>query len=80
MKLPRDLSGSQIVAALCGKWGYIKVHQAGSHVSLQTDEPTKQRIVVPDHRVVRVGTLNSILRQVAEHKGVTREEVLVTMR
>ena len=80
MKLPRDISGSELVAALCGKWGYRKVNQEGSHITLQTDEPGRQRIVVPDHKTVRVGTLNAILRQVAEHKGVTREEILATLR
>lgn len=80
MKLPRDISGSKLMATLCGSWGYRKVNQEGSHVTLQTDEPTRQRVVVPDHKAVRIGTLNAILRQVAEHKGVTREAILATIR
>ena len=80
MKLPRDLSGSEVVGALCRKWGYRIIHQVGSHVNLETDLPTQHRVVVPNHKVMRVGTLNTILKEVAEHKGVTREGVLATIR
>jgi len=31
MKLPRDLSGSELIAYLLKHWGYVKVHQVGSH-------------------------------------------------
>jgi predicted RNA binding protein YcfA (HicA-like mRNA interferase family) len=80
VKLPRDLGGSEVVAALCRKWGYTKVHQVGSHVNLETNQPSHQRIVVPDHKSLRIGTLNKILREVAEHKGVSREDILATIR
>ena len=79
MKLPRDLSGHDLVKALGRKWGYQQVHQVGSHIILQTAEPTAHRIAIPAHHVLRVGTLNGILRSVAEHKGVTREEILDTL-
>ena len=49
MKLPRDLSGLQVVEALCRHWGYRKVHQAGSHIILETDQPSVQRIAIPAH-------------------------------
>jgi predicted RNA binding protein YcfA (HicA-like mRNA interferase family) len=39
MKLPRDLSGSRLADHLIQRWGYIKVHQVGSHIILQTTEP-----------------------------------------
>jgi predicted RNA binding protein YcfA (HicA-like mRNA interferase family) len=76
MKLPRDLSGQELVATLCRRWGYEKVNQAGSHIILQTQEPSPHRVAVPAHKRVRVGTLNSILRAVANHKGVDRREIL----
>ena len=52
------------------------MHQVGSHLVLQTEEPLDQRISIPAHPSLRVGTLNGILRAVAEHKGVTREAIL----
>jgi len=79
MKLPRNLSGSQLSRALCKHWGYVKVHQTGSHIILDTDEPFKQRIAVPAHKALRIGTLNNILRVIAGHKDVSREDILSTL-
>jgi predicted RNA binding protein YcfA (HicA-like mRNA interferase family) len=76
MKLPRDLSGEDLVKHLCKHWGYQQVHQVGSHVILQTQQPAPHRIAVPEHSPLRVGTLNAILFAVATHKGVAKEEIL----
>jgi len=76
MKLPRDLSGNALVKGLCQAWGYRLIHQVGSHAVLETEEPSHHRIAVPLHKSLRVGTLNSILRDVARHKGTSREEIL----
>lgn len=48
MKLPRDISGQQLVKVLCRDWGYQKVHQEGSHIILETDDPSHQRLAIPD--------------------------------
>ena len=79
MKLPRDISGAKLIAALCRHWDYVKVNQDGSHVILQTEEPTHQRIAVPAHSRLRIGTFSAILRAVANHKGVRREDVLKSL-
>ena len=79
MKIPRDLSGHELAAALCRHWGYEQVNQVGSHVILQTQEPTPHRVAVPEHKELRVGTLNGILRGVANHKGVDRQAILDTL-
>jgi predicted RNA binding protein YcfA (HicA-like mRNA interferase family) len=76
MKLPRDLSGDDLVRHLCKRWEYQKVHQVGSHVILQTQQPTAHRIAIPAHTPLRVGTLNAILASVAAHKNVAKEEIL----
>ncbi len=76
MKLPRDLSGEELVRHLCKLWGYERVHQVGSHIILQTEQPSHHRIAVPAHTPLRIGTLNAILASIATHKGVTKEEVL----
>jgi predicted RNA binding protein YcfA (HicA-like mRNA interferase family) len=76
MKLPRDLSGEGLIKQLCKHWNYARVHQVGSHVILQTEQPASHRIAVPAHSALRVGTLNAILSAVAAHKGVTKEEIL----
>lgn len=76
MKLPRDLSGDDLIALLSKCWGYVKVHQVGSHVILQTQEPSPHRVAVPAHKCLRVGTLNAILSSVAAHKNVPKEAIL----
>ena len=79
MKLPRDLFGRDLAQMLCARWGYQKVNQVGSHIILQTDSPQRHRISVPDHKPLRIGTLNAILRQVAAAKGVSREAILAAI-
>ncbi len=76
MKLPRDLSGTRLARHLYRAWGYTHVHQAGSHIVLQTETPGHHRIVIPAHTPLRVGTLNGILQAVAAHKGTFREDLL----
>lgn len=76
MKLPRDLSGDELAKILCRSWAYRVVHQEGSHLVLETDEPNHQRIAIPAHNNLRVGTLNAILRAVSTHKGVERADIL----
>ena len=80
MKVPRDLSGTQLVKVLCRDWGYRVVHQEGSHIILQTDTPLHQRLSVPNHSPLRVGTLNSIVRAVSLHKRIERQQLLDALR
>ena len=76
MKLPRDLSGAELIKVLCRNWDYRIIHQEGSHVILQTATPGHQRLSVPNHDPLRIGTLNAILRTVAAHKEVDRQALL----
>lgn len=75
MRLPRDLSGRGLVGAL-GRLGYDVDHQTGSHIRLTTERGGEHHITVPDHDSLKVGTLNAILRDVAEHAGLSRKELL----
>lgn len=76
MKLPRDLSGRELIQVLCRYYGYRQVHQVGSHVILQTEAPFSHRIPIPDHSPLRLGTLNAILNAVARAKGVSKADIL----
>lgn len=75
MKLPRDLSGSQIVRAL-RLFGYEVTRQRGSHLRLTTTMNGEHHLTIPMHDELRLGTLASILDDVATHFGLTRDEVL----
>jgi predicted RNA binding protein YcfA (HicA-like mRNA interferase family) len=79
MKLPRDLYGRDLAAALCRHWDYRQVNQVGSHIILQTETPGHHRLSVPDHKPLRIGTLNGILRDVAIAKHTTREALLASL-
>src|SRR5437588_12886899 len=46
MKIPRDVSGTHLASTLCRRWQYTELHQAGSHIILETAEPIHQRICV----------------------------------
>ena len=59
MKLPRDLSGDEVVRAL-RRLGFQQVRQAGSHVRMVRGPA---RVTVPLHGAIVPGTLKSILRQ-----------------
>jgi predicted RNA binding protein YcfA (HicA-like mRNA interferase family) len=58
-KLPRSLSGNEVVKAL-QKAGFSIKRQKGSHIVLRRDIPFAQ-VVVPDHKRVDTGTLSNIL-------------------
>jgi len=76
MKLPRDISGAMLVKTLCKEFNYTRVHQVGSHIVLETEIPIHHRIAVPDHDSLRIGTLNSILKAVAQAKGIDKRKIL----
>ncbi len=76
MKLPRDLSGERLVKVLCRHFGYQRVHQEGSHIILQTEDPQHHRIAIPAHDPLRLGTLNAVLRAVATVHGIEKEDIL----
>jgi predicted RNA binding protein YcfA (HicA-like mRNA interferase family) len=67
-KLPTDLSGREVRAAL-ERAGFVFRRQQGSHMVLRRDEPYA-RVVVPDHKQIRQGTLRSIVAEA----GLTVEQ------
>ena len=75
MKLPRDLSGQDLVKAL-KIIGYEVSHQTGSHIRLTTQEKGEHHITIPAHNPLKVGTLNAILKNVANHLKLDREEFI----
>lgn len=76
MKIPRDLSGAALADLLCREYGYQRIHQVGSHIILETENPGHHRIAIPNHDPLRIGTLNSILRAVATAQGIEKREIL----
>ena len=75
MKTPRDLSGAELAKAL-RKLGYVVTRQTGSHLRVTTQEGGEHHEVIPNHSPVKIGTLRSILRNVANHHRLSVPEVL----
>lgn len=70
MKLPTDVTGQELVKVLL-RVGFVVNRQKGSHIILRRPDP-HARVVVPDHKRVRPGTL----RQILNEAGVTVEQLL----
>ena len=75
MRLPRDVSGRDLVHAL-ERLGYVVVRQSGSHIRLSTTVHPEHKVTVPDHEALRIGTLAGVVGDVAAHHGLTRDEVI----
>ena len=75
MKLPRDVSGAQIVKSLA-KLGYRVSRQSGSHIRLTCDQPSQHHLTIPNHDELRIGTLAAILSDVAKHHGLSRDNLI----
>jgi predicted RNA binding protein YcfA (HicA-like mRNA interferase family) len=71
--MPRmpQLSGDEVVKALCRLGFVIHHHYRSSHVVLRHELLLAPRVTVPMHRTIKKGTLKSILRQA----GITLDEL-----
>ena len=74
MRLPRDLTGAQLIRAL-HTLGYKATRQTGSHVRLTCELPAQHHVTVPLHDPLRIGTLAAILNGIADAHGMTRDDL-----
>jgi predicted RNA binding protein YcfA (HicA-like mRNA interferase family) len=66
----RILSGQEVCAILI-RHGFIEVRQRGSHIVMQKRlADSTITVPVPNHSEIRIGTLQSIIRQ----SGVAKSE------
>jgi len=75
MRLPRDISGEDLARRL-RSYGYEITRQTGSHIRLTTQIRGEHHLTIPNHKDLRVGTLAAILADVADHMGMSKEEVI----
>ncbi|KKQ18815.1 MAG: hypothetical protein US31_C0001G0002 [Berkelbacteria bacterium GW2011_GWA1_36_9] len=73
-KIPR-VSAKDLIKFL-NKRGFIFISQKGSHIKLRKLSPIKQTIIIPNHKIIRPGTLNNILKKV----GITNQELIELLR
>lgn len=75
-RIPRDISGREL-AGLLNKYGYIIVRQTSSHIRLVSRfKHNEHKITIPDHQVIKIGTLNNILNEVAEYLKKSKQDLI----
>ncbi|ADB37188.1 type II toxin-antitoxin system HicA family toxin [Spirosoma linguale] len=74
MKIPRGLTGLELIKYL-KPFGYEVIRQTGSHIRIQTTQNGQHYETIPRHDPIKIGTLNNILKNIAEHFGLTKEEL-----
>ncbi|MCX6590061.1 MAG: type II toxin-antitoxin system HicA family toxin [Acidobacteria bacterium] len=79
MKLPRGLSGAELVAAL-KRLGYQQTRQTGSHVRLTLSFPRQAHLTVPLARAIPPGTLAALVKDAALHLDTTVDDILSKIR
>ena len=75
MKLPRDISGNQLIKNL-KPLGYIVTRQTGSHIRLSTEQNGQHHITIPQHDPLKIGTLAAILADIAIHFNLSKNELI----
>jgi predicted RNA binding protein YcfA (HicA-like mRNA interferase family) len=75
MKLSRNIDATQLIKAL-QKYGYNPTRQTGSHIRLTSQQNGQHHITIPNHDPLRIGTLNTILAEVAQHLGIPKKELI----
>jgi predicted RNA binding protein YcfA (HicA-like mRNA interferase family) len=78
MRIHRDISGEDLIK-LVKPYGYIVTRQTGSHIRLSTEQNGQHHITVPRHDPLRIGTLASILADIASHFNLTKQELFMEL-
>ena len=79
MRLPRDLEPRVLIHALA-TLGYQPTRQTGSHIRITTQLDGEHHEVIPNHKPIKIGTLQSILASIARHHGMTVDELLLKLQ
>jgi predicted RNA binding protein YcfA (HicA-like mRNA interferase family) len=75
-RIPRDVSGRELAAALRRAYDYEETRRTGSHARLTTQRGGEHHVTVPMHDSLRIGTLAGIIDAVGEHLGLDRDAVV----
>lgn len=79
MRTPRDVTGQVLLKLLRKNYGYEQSRQVGSHIRTTTQENGEHHVSVPNHNPIKIGTLNGIIGDVAEHFQISKEEVVMVL-
>ena len=80
MRMPRDVSGTELVNLLRRRYGYHFVRQRGSHMRLvSTYMGYEHHVLVPQHNPIKVGTLDDILGNIAEYLEMEQADLMLEL-
>jgi len=75
MKLPLNISADELINS-AQKFGYVVTRQKGSHIRITTSINGQHHLTIPNHSPIKLGTLSSILNDIASHFNLSKEEVI----
>ncbi|MEL6603164.1 MAG: type II toxin-antitoxin system HicA family toxin [Cyanobacteria bacterium J06614_10] len=75
MRVPRDLSSGDLITSPA-RLDYEVVRQTGSHIRVRTQRNGQHNITIPAHDPIKLVKLTAILRDVATHFQVTRNQLM----
>ena len=79
MKIPRDLSSDELIKIL-NTLDYSVSRQTGSHVRLISKlKDKKHHITIPQKKSLKIGTINSILIDIAKYLEINKKELLIKL-
>ena len=80
MRLPRNLCGRDLAGRFARHYGYAVTRMSGNYMTVtQITISGKHSVTAPAHRSLRVGTLNAIVKEVAEASGLSRRAIRATL-
>ena len=78
-RIPRDISANLLIIKL-QMYDYQIVRKKGSHIRLKSDIMGKTHYITnPDKISIKVGTLNSILKDISIYLKISKEELIQSL-
>jgi predicted RNA binding protein YcfA (HicA-like mRNA interferase family) len=68
------MDAQSLVKAL-GRLGYSVTRQTGSHIRLTATAPRQHHVTVPNYSPIKVGTLNTIITEIATRLHLPKDEL-----
>ena len=74
MRVPRDVDAVDLINLL-RRYGYSAIKQTGSHIKLSKILDAREHsITIPNHKPIKIGTLQSIAKDICLINNVTINE------
>jgi predicted RNA binding protein YcfA (HicA-like mRNA interferase family) len=79
MKIPRNLDADVLINKLV-VFGYKITRKTGSHIRITTYLGGKHSETIPFQKPLKVGTLNTILKNISAHHKLTKHELMKKLK